>query len=197
MRIGPYDASPGVLRFRSSCVAFLILAVGCLYLYFGRTGNRDRWGDCQQRVKAVTLAILMYNQDNDERFPLAANWMDAIHPEFQDSLHCPSVPVPGYGYAFDSRLAGVSYAQLHNVIRTGVIYDSTNLMRNASDPGTSLPEPGRHNRINSMGLADGHTCWILSRERPMREDLAACAPISLEDFRAGPKFVAGSKAGGK
>lgn len=37
-----------------------------------------------------------------------------------------------------------------------MIYDSINYGRNASDPKTSLPKPGRHKGVNVIAFADGH-----------------------------------------
>jgi prepilin-type processing-associated H-X9-DG protein len=35
-------------------------------------------------------------------------------------------------------------------------YDSTNLIRSASDAESSLPNPGRHAGRNNVSYADGH-----------------------------------------
>ena len=86
----------------------------------------------------------------------------------KDVLRCPTVVTKepkGYGYAFNSQLAGKPLSKIANKAQTRAVYDSDNLKRNASDPVTSLPVPARHrNRplrrgnstVNIMGYADGH-----------------------------------------
>src|SRR2546425_5476447 len=59
---------------------------------------------CTHNLKLVTLGMLMYSQDYDERLPIAEKWMDETMPHLKnDSLyHCPEVvkfDSAAYGYA--------------------------------------------------------------------------------------------------
>jgi prepilin-type processing-associated H-X9-DG protein len=76
--------------------------------------------------------------------------------------HCPAVhpfSLSAFGYAFNSNLSGKKVTAIANPAATPMLYDSTNLARNASDPVTSLPEPPRHGAGNNLGYADGHARW--------------------------------------
>ena len=74
------------------------------------------------------------------------------------TFHCPSVgsaKTANFGYAFNSKLGGVNMNDLKSPNSTQMVYDSSNLGRNAHDAVTSLPTPARHLRKNHIGFADG------------------------------------------
>jgi len=117
---------------------------------------------CLTNVKQDGLGLLMYSQDYDERFPPAtAGWMDATVPYLKNNedYQCPTVVATnpnGYGYAFNSAVAGSPLSSITAPATTLMIYDSSNLARNAVDALTSLPNPGRHSGLNNVCYADGH-----------------------------------------
>lgn len=99
----------------------------------------------------------MYAEDWD--LPPRENWMDAITPYTKNHVmeHCSEVRGPAeYGYAYNSQLSGLDETKIADPGKLPMIYDSTNLARNASDPVASLPKPGRHEGRNSISYADGH-----------------------------------------
>lgn len=68
-------------------------------------------------------------------------------------------PVRGaslFGYAYSSKVAEKVYDELPSPESHTLIYDSSNLARNASDAVTSLPNPPRHRGRNNIAYADGH-----------------------------------------
>jgi hypothetical protein len=122
---------------------------------------------CISQVKQMILGCLMYSADNDDRLPLAP-WMDGTQPYVKNEaiLHDPiwkKESVGNYGYAFDSRLFGVDQRKLPN--DRALIYDSTSIARNAADPMSSLPSPGRHKGVNVLGFADGHAKSVRSGQQ--------------------------------
>jgi hypothetical protein len=122
----------------------------------------------------MSKAMQMYAQDYDDHLPVAANWMDGVTPyaassgSQEDVLRCPTVKATspkGYGYAFNSTLSGKRFSKITASALTPIVYDSTNLAKNANDPQTSLPSPPRHRarrmrpgggQLNIMGYVDGH-----------------------------------------
>ena len=113
-------------------------------------------------VKQQALSVLMYVQDYDEKLPQASQWMDLTTPyrkADESSLHCPSVSqgsAQSYGYAFNKGLSRMSLEKIASPPTTVMLYDSTNLARNATDSVTSAPNPPRHRRGNNVGYLDGH-----------------------------------------
>ena len=130
---------------------------------------------CLTNVKQIAMGMQMYSQDYDERYPLAAGWMDRVVPYSGNggvkdklTLQCPTVQAvhPGdYGYAYNSDLSGKLQSKVVAAALTQMVYDSTHMERSASDRVASLPSPARHRtramrrnggRANIMGYADGH-----------------------------------------
>lgn len=143
-----------------------------------REANRDagRTRTCLANVRQSAIAMQTYAQDYDDRLPPAASWMDASAAYAEQSgskdktvFHCPAAQVKdpsAYGYAFNTKFALKPISKITNPAVAPLLYDSTNLARNASDAVTSLPSPGRHRSrrfrpggpgpFNIMGYADGH-----------------------------------------
>ena len=111
----------------------------------------------------MSLGILMYAQDYDERLPDATNWMDSIYPYVKNEqiFRCPSVhPAPeAYGYAFHNRLARKNISKVSNPFAVGLLYDSTTLTKNANDAFTSWADPPRHLQGNNVSFADRLANW--------------------------------------
>lgn len=102
----------------------------------------------------------MYAEDADGRFPLGSRWMDATASYLkaaygdENSLRCPAVFRAGFGYAFNAARSRAAIPPRPEL--APLIYDSTNLARNASDRVTSLPRLGRHEGKDNVAHADGH-----------------------------------------
>jgi|SRR5579872_2952306 len=100
--------------------------------------------------------------------PPADKWMDEedLKNQVQTDawFHCPSISTRSddkYGYAFNDTLArrklnGKPLKKIPDAARTPLVYDSTTLTKNAHDPVTSLPRPGRHGGRNNILYCDGH-----------------------------------------
>jgi len=141
----------------------IIAAVLLFWITFPGGGGKEaaRRTVCLSNTKQQALALEMYREGTDGRFPDRDHWMDAIEPFVKDSKYVLHVPgpwranAPGvYGYAFNSTLSRT--AQPKDPEKVAIVYDSSNPIRNASDPETSLPNPGRHDGKNHIACVDGH-----------------------------------------
>lgn len=113
---------------------------------------------CLSNVKEQALGLVIYAEDH-EVYPARDVWVDGIRPYVRNeaAFHAPEFAKtsPGaYGYAFNSALADAK--EPAHPERVPLVYESTNPVKNASDPVTSLPRPGRHAGRNNVGYADGH-----------------------------------------
>ena len=149
---------------------FIIVPCGCIVLavpaiailaaimfpVLSQSRNKARSISCLSNEKQISLGLLMYSQDYDEKFPPAKSWIDKNQPYVKnDSLyHCPNASV--FGYAFNKDLSGLPLAKISSPQTTIFIYDSSTLSKNATDSVTSLPSPPRHGRTNNVSYADGH-----------------------------------------
>jgi prepilin-type processing-associated H-X9-DG protein len=139
---------------------FIAFIAAILFPVFAQAREAAREQSCLSNLKQQALGTLMYAQDYDERFPPKEQWMDVLNPytNTETILYCPSDPKEpqNYGYAFDSRMSLIKQDNIPSPRQASLLFDSSNLSRNASDPMTSLPSPGRHRQGNNMAYADGH-----------------------------------------
>lgn len=149
------------------CACLLVVPVilaAILFPVFAQAREKARQAVCMSNVKSLSTAVLMYEQDYDQRLPDARQWSDVTAPYYKNSetLMCPSIPKnsqPAYGYAFNRTLSKIDAAKIRNPRAVPMLYDSTSQTKNAADSFTSLPNPGRHSRGNTIGYFDGHVQW--------------------------------------
>ncbi len=112
---------------------------------------------CMDNLKKLSQAMLLYAHDHGGSLPPASQWSDAVRPYVSSErvYRCPSVERQGYGYAMNSNLSMHALGQLADPAGTPLLYDSSNLSWNASDPFTTLPTPPRHLGGNNIAFADG------------------------------------------
>ncbi|HZT44333.1 MAG TPA: hypothetical protein VFA07_19360 [Chthonomonadaceae bacterium] len=122
---------------------------------------------CAQNLQKLYFAFSQYAQDWGS-LPPADNWDDNEEltgkVQRNEWLHCPAVSKgtdDKYGYAYNTEVAGRSLngkplKDLPNAAKTPLLYDSSNLAKNAHDAMTSLPKPGRHEGKDYILYCDGH-----------------------------------------
>jgi prepilin-type N-terminal cleavage/methylation domain-containing protein/prepilin-type processing-associated H-X9-DG protein len=85
-------------------IAIMTILAGILFPVFARAGEKARQSACASNIKNLGVAILLYAQDYDEQFPLAAyatsafdflTWHDLTDPyaKNKEIWHCPSSPL--------------------------------------------------------------------------------------------------------
>jgi len=182
----PYPPPPGR---RIPWWAFVLGGCGCLFLFvpilaailfpvFAQAREAARATSCMSNQKQLALGILMYTQDYDEKLPGKPRWMNDIEPYIRSASsspgspytfppeHCPTASMRDdsiYGYAFDSALDRKEMSSFNSPQSTLMTFDSTNLAKNASDAGDSMPSPGRHRQRNIASYLDGHVGMIGSQ----------------------------------
>lgn len=156
------------------CVGFVIIFAAILFPVFAQARLKARQVSCMSNVKQINLALLMYAEDYDEVLPASNAWVESAQPYLVGNqkgnagqnlpiLHCPSVPAGDYGYAYNSQLSRKALKKISTPKTTIMLYDSSNLARDASDPVTSLPDPPRHIG-NSISFVDGHVRSLRNRQ---------------------------------
>jgi len=122
----------------------------------------------QSNLKQLSLGIIQYTQDHDEKMPDADKWVSEIMPYVKSEavFRDPAAPGLKWGYAFNRTLSGVSLADLDEPAQTVLLFESTDGKKNAADAGASLPSPGRHNGGTDYALADGHVKWEADGTKP-------------------------------
>ena len=129
--------------------------------------NEFRRSHCQTNMKQISLGILQYIQDYDEKFPLAKPWIDAIMPyvKSEQIFKCPSVTdAKGYGYAYNSKLSNKYEGLIPNSAETVSLYETGVLKRNAYGIGEN--RAFRHEGGANYAFADGHIKWFDQSAKP-------------------------------
>jgi prepilin-type processing-associated H-X9-DG protein len=122
---------------------------------------------CTENLQSLYFAFNKYVEYNDS-LPPAESWQDkedfkaAVQKD--EWLHCPEVSDrhdAKFGYAYNAALAGrklngKTLKEMPDAAKTPLLYDSTDLAKNAHDSVTSLPKPGRHGGKNNVLFCDGH-----------------------------------------
>jgi prepilin-type processing-associated H-X9-DG protein len=152
-------------------IACLLVVMFFLFFPVGGGMNKEsaRKTTCLSNTKQIALAMVMYANDYDSRFPLASAWMDSLTSEVKNEhiFHCPALPntwslsddqlaKAPYGYAMNRFLAGVNSEKLTEPEKMPLVYESKDLSRSVTGYLTDLPVPGRHNGSNNFAMADGH-----------------------------------------
>ena len=121
-----------------------------------------RGAPSQSNLKKLSLAIIMYAQDNDQKLPDADKWVDEIMPYVKnEAVFCdPAAPDLKYGYAFNRALSGARLGGIKDPLATVMVFESMTGVKNAADTGQSLPRPGRHSGGDYFVFADGRAGWV-------------------------------------
>lgn len=114
---------------------------------------------CKERLPKLHKAVELYAADYDETYPIADQWVDLTatygakkdpEDESESIFRCAEISMTrtgDYGYAFNAVLSSVKRSSVSDPDGTPMIFDSSNLKRNASGkPEDLLPKPARHNR---------------------------------------------------
>jgi prepilin-type processing-associated H-X9-DG protein len=145
----------------AALIVFLVVvaAVGVSVPFYQSARRKAVHSSCMANLKQIDLALLMYCQDYDERFPTAGQWEAKLDPYLKNrSLWtCPAKPHEP-GYRTNDALAFRAVKSVKWPAQTIA----------ASDAGARVPPmspvPGataaRHNGGDNFAFADGHVKWF-------------------------------------
>lgn len=122
----------------------------------------------QSNLKQLSIGILQYAHDHDDKLPDADKWVTQIMPYVQSEavFRDPAAPGQKWGYAFNHTLSGIALDDLDDPAATVLLFESTCGKKNASDTGDSLPARGHHSGGTDYALADGHIKWEADGAKP-------------------------------
>ena len=111
--------------------------------------------NCVNNVKQIGLAVRIHSSDNNETYPAATNWCDAIVQEVGSPkvYQCPGDAAQlRSGYAFNAKLGGLAEKDVDP--GTVMVFES-DAGWNASGGRELMITQPRHNGRYVIGLADG------------------------------------------
>lgn len=134
---------------------------------FARARENSRRSSCQSNLKQISLGVLQYTQDYDEKLPPAKHWIDVVRPYIKSEpiFNCPSIPSgKRYGYAYNSRLSIKTFGVDFDSTQTVSIYETSVLKRNAYGMGEN--PAFRHLGGANYAFVDGHVEWLIKTQIP-------------------------------
>ena len=146
---------------------------------------------CLSRLQQSAQALAMYTRDNDERFPPADKWNDALAPllakpsaDASQALpfDCPSLGPNRWGYSMNWKLSKRPISEVEaphttvslyetNVPRANAAYDGRDLIArhtrlSATRPSATRSGAGQSERGSNFAFADGHVQWLSATQKP-------------------------------
>ena len=177
------------LLFSCSALVLPVLLAGCSQVREQVEKNQYRQqallrNSCQSNLSKLSLAVLMYKEDNDGRFPVVVSggdkygWADALRLADANIFQCPTEATAASGdstssgytdYWFNSNLAGVRDKDINTPATTilfgegggGDVTDARYSKSNLPSAWvTGLDTPAKRHLGGSVyAYADGHTEW--------------------------------------
>jgi len=160
-------------------IPFMAILMAILMPALANAGTRARTVKYKSNAKQICLAMAMYCDDNDGRFPPADNWPVALNEYIGDKkiLTSPFAPEASRAWAMNKNLDGRKLRDIKQPVRTVLIFES----RFNSPPAGGrelLPENPRELRGYVIGFLDGHVECV----RPERLDEFIWTPGLQQDL---------------
>lgn len=157
----------------SCSVALLLMALACVAPLIIPGRQLDRHPTALSNAKCVALGIAMYSNDNDDRYPLAKTWMEAIHKNVRgDQFLLPKEQLQfgtgAYEWAFRRSLSGrhrEMWTDNSPTSETAMVFDSSLGTRNATSELDTMPATPRYYGGDYVAFTDCHTRWIAVANR--------------------------------
>lgn len=142
-------------------VPFIAIMAGLLLPALAQAKNRAQEINCINNLRQIQVGIRIYASDNDEKFPAATNWCDAIVGEVGSPtiFQCLASPGTRSGYAFNRKLSGLAEDDVDP--QTVMLFESDLGWNGAGGPEAVAQ---RHRRGVTVGFVDG-SVQSVPRER--------------------------------
>jgi len=182
-------------------IAIIAILAAILFPVFAKAREKARQSSCLSNVKQLTLAMLQYTQDYDERFPMCRypngrdnvpspltgtnvtfTWCENIYPYVRNRqvYICPS-DARARPTSFGT--VGTNYGQIWSYGRNYGYFNGYKAVVNAEWPLASFPEPAQ-----TIMLMDTDNC---NRSGPRQVNWPGDGSISVDQaiYAATPGFI--------
>ena len=125
----------------------------------------DPGQECQDHARQLAEAVRRHANDNNDRFPAARTWCDAIQPAINglNTYQCPLRGDLRCGYALN---AGVAEKTRFETAPDTVLIFESNSGWNAAGGASIATAPPRHNGLVTVGFADGSVREVPASDLP-------------------------------
>ena len=148
--------------------AFLLLGLifaGIILPPVSRVKQKSANVICLSNVKQLNLGLIMYANDNKDRFPNGPGWCDSLTAYLGGATNafvCPQgAPNQRCHYALNARLAGHGINDVQAPAQTVLVFEIDGGW-NVSGGRELFPAKPRHRGAYAVGFADGHAEMVRS-----------------------------------
>ncbi len=135
-------------------IAIIAILAAILFPVFQKVRENARRASCQSNLKQLGLALVQYNQDADERFPIGGNgsglgWGAEVYSYVKSTgvYKCPDDPTPNatnleghnetdvpVSYGLNSNLGQASLAQINASASTVLLFETQGAQADITNP---------------------------------------------------------------
>lgn len=161
----------------------LIIPIGAAILFpvFAQAKLAAQKTTTLTNAKQLALGMIMYTADNNDRYPRAQNWCDAVSPHVSNpAVFSSALDLEfrgGYDFAFAMGLSSKNALEVDAPERTAMLFESATDAMNQFGGKSLLPKPGRCTVNDSKGsiiaMVDGGAKAVSD------EELASVAPSAI------------------
>lgn len=133
-------------------IAIIAILAAILFPVFARAREKARQTSCINNQRQITLAVMMYCQDNKEMMPASATVWQMLNLPAK-ALACPTMGTTKNGYGYNQNVASTPLGLITSPEATVLTADtntSNNLLMVSTDAAL------RHNNMAVWGFVDGH-----------------------------------------
>ncbi len=160
-------------------IAIIAILAAILFPVFAKAREKARQTTCMNNQRQIGLALLMYVQDHDEIFPMAATWSQDIAGAYglaNKIFDCPTAThkgtaaEPDYFYVAGSLLSGVALGDIRDPSDAPMLSDLASPHSKkpyVDSPGShdlaiaaATVDKARHNGGALFTYVDGHVSWL-------------------------------------
>lgn len=143
-------------------VVFTLLLVAIMLPALTRAKDQAKTIVCRSNLRQLSLALILYVEDNDGRFPTASKWGDLLlvyTGSDRELFSCPGGPEGIYGYAFNKNLDGMRMSKIRSPGRMVILFEADAVWNDAGE--ADLAAFDRHRRPGcNIGFVDGHIEFV-------------------------------------
>lgn len=122
---------------------------------FAKGKSKSQAIACMNSMRQMSIAVNMYASSHSNSLPEPTIWCDLLTTNgvlMSSSLSCPGFDGSGFGYAYNSNLAGMSYGKVNPQT---VMFFESDIGWNASGGADAMISVPRHGGVFNVGFADG------------------------------------------
>jgi prepilin-type N-terminal cleavage/methylation domain-containing protein/prepilin-type processing-associated H-X9-DG protein len=161
-------------------IAIIAILAAILFPVFARAREKARQSSCASNLKQITLGLLMYAQDYDERFPIeffgwgdiTPTWREVTVPYIKNTqvYQCPSESAWTWTYGMDPNWTvwnggyygeTLKLAKFERPAETLLVGENRDNDWPVNIPGSTYGAIQlRHNEGANCSFVDGHVKWM-------------------------------------